>query len=203
MFLCYIYRSRQEKYFRCIQRVCNAMYMLDSTFSGSMFFICRGYIFCGSKGLTGLIGWSKGGARDAPRTSKFFQFHAVFGEIWPNCVLAPPPRGNPGSATGTLKVSTISYKPKAFSRVKSAQNSFPKQESIPVGCIPPPFHEDPPPEADPPGSRPPLDVDPPPGGRHPPGCRSTPPLRYWLCDLCDTWWEVKPLLPPGQNDRHM
>ena len=26
------------------------------------------------------IGGSKGGARDAPRGSKFFQFHAVFGE---------------------------------------------------------------------------------------------------------------------------
>ena len=39
---------------------------------------------------------------------KFFQFHAVFGKIWQNRMLAPPPpgelalppRGNPGSATG-------------------------------------------------------------------------------------------------------
>ena len=39
--------------------------------------------------------------------SKFFQFHAVFGKSWQNCMLAPqpgelapPPRANPGSATG-------------------------------------------------------------------------------------------------------
>ena len=43
-----------------------------------------------------------------PWGSKFFQFHAVFGKIWQNRMLAPPPprgvgappRGNPGSATG-------------------------------------------------------------------------------------------------------
>ena len=41
-----------------------------------------------------------------PRGSKFFQFHAVFGKIWENRMLAPPgelappPRGNAGSATG-------------------------------------------------------------------------------------------------------
>ena len=35
---------------------------------------------------------SKGGARDAPpRGPKFFQFHAVFGKIWQNRMLAPPP----------------------------------------------------------------------------------------------------------------
>ena len=41
-----------------------------------------------------------------PPGSKFFQFHAVFGKIWQNRMLAPPPRelappprGNPGSAT--------------------------------------------------------------------------------------------------------
>ena len=51
-------------------------------------------------------GGSKGGARDAPRVSKFFQFHAVFGNIWQNRMLAPPIGGwrpllggNPGSAT--------------------------------------------------------------------------------------------------------
>ena len=27
----------------------------------------------------------------APSGSKFFQFHAVFGKIWQNCMLAPPP----------------------------------------------------------------------------------------------------------------
>ena len=45
------------------------------------------------------------GARGTPRGPKFFQFHAVFGKIWQNRMLAPPgelappPRGNPGSAT--------------------------------------------------------------------------------------------------------
>ena len=34
-----------------------------------------------------------------PSGSKFFQLHAVFGEIWQNRMLVPPPRGNPGSAT--------------------------------------------------------------------------------------------------------
>ena len=44
--------------------------------------------------------------RASPPRSKFFQFHAVFGKIWQNRMLAPPgelappPRGNPGSATG-------------------------------------------------------------------------------------------------------
>ena len=46
------------------------------------------------------------GMRDPVRGSKFFQFYAVFGIIWQNRMLArpgrftPPPRGNPGSATG-------------------------------------------------------------------------------------------------------
>ena len=44
---------------------------------------------------------------EGPPGSKFFQFHAVFGKIWQNGMLAPPeelvspPRGNPGSATGS------------------------------------------------------------------------------------------------------
>ena len=51
----------------------------------------------------------RGGAGDArpPWGSKFFQFHAVFEKIRqirmlapPPGELAPPPRGNPGSATG-------------------------------------------------------------------------------------------------------
>ena len=56
-------------------------------------------------------GGSKGGARDArPRGRKFFQFHAVFGKIWQNRMLAPPrelappPRGNPGSVTDLYRV---------------------------------------------------------------------------------------------------
>ena len=35
-----------------------------------------------------------------PPGSKFFQVHGVFGKIWQNRMLAPPPRGNPRSATG-------------------------------------------------------------------------------------------------------
>ena len=46
----------------------------------------------------------------APPGSKFFQFHAVSGKIWQNHMLAPPlpgglappPRRNPGSATGSV-----------------------------------------------------------------------------------------------------
>ena len=54
-------------------------------------------------------GRSKGGRRGRapppPRQLKFLHFHAVFGENWQNHrlapprELAPPPRGNPGSAT--------------------------------------------------------------------------------------------------------
>ena len=52
-------------------------------------------------------GGSKGaqGTRPPPRGCKFFQFHAFFGKFgkivcWrPPGELAPPPRGNPGSAT--------------------------------------------------------------------------------------------------------
>ena len=37
-----------------------------------------------------ISGGSKGGARDAsPPRSKFFQFHAFFGKIWQNRMLAP------------------------------------------------------------------------------------------------------------------
>ena len=45
-------------------------------------------------------------APSPPRESKFFQFHAIFGKVWQNRMLAPPgglapqPQGNPGSATG-------------------------------------------------------------------------------------------------------
>ena len=47
-----------------------------------------------------------------PWGSKFFQFHAVFGKIgkivcWhPPGELAPPPRGNPGSATDYYRLQT-------------------------------------------------------------------------------------------------
>ena len=35
------------------------------------------------------------GAKDAPRGSKFFQFHAVFGKFWENLMLAPPESWHP------------------------------------------------------------------------------------------------------------
>ena len=60
------------------------------------------------------IGGSKGGASVPPWRSKFFQFHAVFGKIWQNRMLAPPgelappPRGNPGSATVNIMLAQIS-----------------------------------------------------------------------------------------------
>ena len=49
----------------------------------------------------------RGAQGTPPRGPKSFQFHAVFGEIWQNRMLAtpcpiglaPPPQGNPGSAT--------------------------------------------------------------------------------------------------------
>ena len=57
--------------------------------------VCSG----GSKG-------GRGGRAPPPWGSKFFQFHAVFGKIWQNRMLAPPPgelapppQGNPRSAT--------------------------------------------------------------------------------------------------------
>ena len=66
-------------------------------------------------------GGSKGGRRgcaNPSRGSKFFQFHAVFWEILaksyvgaPPGELAPPPRGNPGSATAFIEscLSHVSY----------------------------------------------------------------------------------------------
>ena len=57
--------------------------------------------------------------------SKFFQFNAVFGKIWQNLMLAPPgqlappPRGNPGSATA-LKPRALPTK-----KVQYLQRTFP------------------------------------------------------------------------------
>ena len=39
-----------------------------------------------------------------PRGPKFFQFHAVFGKIWQNCMLAPPPGvGAPSSGKSWIR----------------------------------------------------------------------------------------------------
>ena len=75
-------------------------------------------------------GGSKGGGKvcgPPPVGSKFFQFHAVFGNIWQNRMLVPPPGGlvppprrNPGSAT------------KMF--VSSRSNSFQLHATILVGA---------------------------------------------------------------------
>ena len=47
----------------------------------------------------------RGGARDTCPRSKFFQFHAVFLENLANlCIGAPPPRGNPESATASTYI---------------------------------------------------------------------------------------------------
>ena len=72
-------------------------------------YICSG----GSKGVRGM--------RSPPFGPKCLDFHAVFRKNWPNnrlappFVLAPPPLGNPGSATdlGLFPVSTnrISFQP--------------------------------------------------------------------------------------------
>ena len=59
----------------------------------------------------------RGDRGDAPPPGpKFFQFHAVFGKIGQNRMLAPPPeelapppRGNPGSATGYFLWNFLYY----------------------------------------------------------------------------------------------
>ena len=53
----------------------------------------QGVLSVGTISETVPSGGSKGVSRDAPsptRWSKFFQFHAVFGQIWQNHMLAPP-----------------------------------------------------------------------------------------------------------------
>ena len=47
-----------------------------------------------SKAVADLKGGREGRAALPPRGPKFFQFHAVFGKIWQNHMLAPPPRGS-------------------------------------------------------------------------------------------------------------
>ena len=59
--------------------------------------------------LTKGSGGSKGGRGTCalPPGPKFLHFNAVFRKNWPNNRLAPPPLGNPGSATERSKVTTM------------------------------------------------------------------------------------------------
>ena len=63
------------------------------------------------------------GARPPPPWApKFFRFHAVFGKIWQNRMLAPPgelapPWGNPGSGSAAARLGIL------FSRVTASQQS--------------------------------------------------------------------------------
>ena len=52
------------------------------------------------KGKYEISGGSKGGGEGRPRGPNSFNFMQFFGKFWQNRMLAPPPRGNPGSATG-------------------------------------------------------------------------------------------------------
>ena len=45
-----------------------------------------------------------------PYGPKFSQFHAVFGNVLQNRMLAPPPTGNPGSAPGMGRTRDEVYK---------------------------------------------------------------------------------------------
>ena len=81
----------------------------------------------------------RGGAGDAPppRGSKFFRFHAVFGKFWQNRMLvpppgelAPPPRGNPGSATGCVPPGEVSTKhPPPPGQTSFAVGNYPASNS--------------------------------------------------------------------------
>ena len=63
-----------------------------------------------------------------PWAPKFFRFHAVFGQIWQNRMLAPPPpRGNPGSSAVCvmlfMRASIVCYRiinriPCPFARIR-------------------------------------------------------------------------------------
>ena len=64
------------------------------------------------------------GREGRPPGPKFFQFHAVFGKIWQNHMLAPPgelappPQGNPGSATGHSLLLIIYVENQKWSGIK-------------------------------------------------------------------------------------
>ena len=66
-----------------------------------------------------ISGGSKGGAREAcPPGVEILSISCSFGKIWQNHMLAPPgesappPRGNPGSATGNAFVQKTNDYPK-------------------------------------------------------------------------------------------
>ena len=66
----------------------------------------------------------------SPPGSKFFQFHAVFGKIWQNRILAPPgelappPRENPGSAFYLSSLLYVKYDWKVFTEKKRARKKL-------------------------------------------------------------------------------
>ena len=51
--------------------------------------IIKGFGICPRGGAVADLGGAQG-ARAPPRAPKFFRFHAVFGKIWQNRMLAPP-----------------------------------------------------------------------------------------------------------------
>ena len=72
-----------------------------------MVFLSELYVGARLPRISAIIsGGSKGArvTRTPPWVFKFFQFHAVFEKIWQNRMLAPPSRGNPGSATDYYKI---------------------------------------------------------------------------------------------------
>ena len=131
----------------------NAVF-LDSTFSGSILFVCRGYIFCGFKGLTGLIGRSKGGARDAPLHPDV-QILSISCSFWGNlaksCVGAPLPPGwrpylgeilDPPQVSicprggGGLPHCLLGYTPRTRSRLPWAETPHPPGRHPPWADFP-------------------------------------------------------------------
>ena len=93
----HIYRIHLMVFFLCLH---------SSLSSCCCVVVCQIWSYCVDWGYE-ISGGSKGGHRGRvpPWGPKFFQFHAVFGKFWQNRMLAtpvelaPPPQGNPGSAT--------------------------------------------------------------------------------------------------------
>ena len=60
-----------------------------------------------------------------PCRSKFFQFHAVFGKIWQNCMLVPPCRvGTPSSGKSWIHHCTVSNRD-PIQHTTRGQSNFP------------------------------------------------------------------------------